>query len=105
MTKTRWIWATAATITILAALGAGLWFGGGPTTREGWEAASWAAGVTAALALIVTALVWTTTSPSPAPASPPSSNDRSDTVNTVNGNVSGGTVIHGREVRVDNSSY
>lgn len=100
MIKTRRIWAIAAAATILAALGTGLWFGDGPTTREGWEAASWAAGITAALALIVTVLVWTTTS-----TPPPGRDDRSDTVNTVNGNVSGGILIQGRDVHVDNPSY
>ncbi|XKK39990.1 hypothetical protein HFP72_04110 [Nocardiopsis sp. ARC36] len=105
MSKPRWIWTTAATIAILAALGAGLWFGGGPTTREGWESASWAAGITTALALVVTAIAWAMASQSSPPPPPPGSDGESPTVNTVNGDISGGIVAQGRDVRVENSSY
>ncbi|MBE3002447.1 hypothetical protein IDM40_27685 [Nocardiopsis sp. HNM0947] len=66
MNKTRrWIWAGTAALAITTALAAGLWFGGGPTTRDGWEAASWAAGITAALWLVVTAIAWAATSRGP----------------------------------------
>ncbi|WP_435107074.1 hypothetical protein [Nocardiopsis synnemataformans] len=105
MNRARWIWAAAASVAIFAALGAGLWFGGGPGTRDGWEAASWSAGITTALALIVTAITWAVTSRS-SPASPsPGSGSVSTTANTVNGDVSGSTIVQGQEARVDNPSY
>lgn len=104
MTKAKWIGAVAAAVAIVGALAAGLWFGGGPTSREGWEAASWAAGVTAALALIVTAVVWAVT-PAPSYPLPPHLHGGSnDVVNSV-GNVSGSTVIQGRDVTVEKPSY
>ncbi|MDT0331781.1 hypothetical protein [Nocardiopsis lambiniae] len=67
MNKARWIGAITAAIAIMAALGAGLYFGGGPTTREGWEAAAWAAAITTALALAVNAVVWAATKQPPKP--------------------------------------
>ncbi|MGW5879908.1 hypothetical protein ACWFMI_25495 [Nocardiopsis terrae] len=77
MGKARWIWATGATVMILAALGAGLWLGGGPATRDGWESASWVAGITATLWLIVTAInrANTSTTSTPPPTSTPSKNN------------------------------
>ncbi|GAB3729156.1 hypothetical protein GCM10027590_36680 [Nocardiopsis nanhaiensis] len=82
----------AAAVTIVAALGAGLWFGGGPTTRAGWEAAAWAAGITCALALAVNAIIWATTR---TPSSPPQATglpSHTRTSNTTE-NISGGAVI------------
>lgn len=91
----------AAALAIPAALGVGLWFGGGPTTRDGWEAASWAADITAAVWLVVTAVAWA--------ASPRSSDgSRSDTAatggvhNTVTGGVHGNAqVAQGRDVHLE----
>lgn len=103
MTMARWIGVVAAGAAIVAALAAGLWFGGGPTSREGWEAASWTAGITTALALIANVIVWASTSTQPSPAEPPDTPVGTD--NAVYGNVSGGTLIQGREVHVDSSSY
>jgi hypothetical protein len=103
MNKTRWIGVAAAATAIVAALAGGLWFGGGPTSREGWEAASWIAGITTALALLANVIVWAATSAKPSPAELPDA--PVDTDNTVNGNVSGGTVIQSRGVHVDSSSY
>ncbi len=82
-----------------------MWFGGGPSTRDGWEAASWAAGITTALALIVTAIAWVATSRPSAPIPPPRTGDGSDVANTVNGNVSGSTVVQGRDMHVENTTY
>ncbi|QUX26900.1 hypothetical protein KGD83_16155 [Nocardiopsis akebiae] len=99
MNRARWIWAAAAIVAIFAALGAGLWFGGGPGTRDGWEAASWSAGITTTLALIVTAIAWAT------PAPPPRTGDGSDIANTVNGHVSESTVVQGRDMHMENTTY
>lgn len=104
MTKTRWIWAAAATAAILTALGAGLWFGGGPTTREGWETVFWVAGTTTALALIVTVISWATTSRSSTPTQPLNLTGRGDVVNAVNANISGGTVIQGRDIHIESTA-
>ncbi|MFE3459252.1 hypothetical protein ACFXKD_17050 [Nocardiopsis aegyptia] len=98
MNKARWIWAMAASIGILAALGAGLWFGGGPGTRNGWEAASWAAGIVAALALIATALTWAIVPRTRASAAP--AKGAGSVVNTVAGDVTGGTVIQARDAHI-----
>lgn len=81
MNKARWIWAAGVTVAILTVLGAGLWFGGGPTTRNGWESASWAAGIAAALWLAVTALARSITGTSPPP--PTSSESDSDVLDTL----------------------
>lgn len=106
MSKPKWIWAAAATIAVLAALGAGLWFGGGPATRGGWESASWAAGITAALASVVTVIAWAVGARSAPPPPPsPDTGAGGGIVNTVNGDVSGGTVVQGRDVHVENTSY
>ncbi|MEU3213775.1 hypothetical protein [Nocardiopsis alba] len=104
MNKARWIWATAVTIAILTALGVGLWFGGGSTTREGWETMSRAAGITAALVLFVAVIAWATTSRSSASTRSPNPTGRSDAVNTLNGNISGSTVIQGRDIHVENTA-
>ncbi|WP_435107206.1 hypothetical protein [Nocardiopsis synnemataformans] len=104
MTKTRWIWASTATVAVLATLGAGLWFGGGPATRAGWEAAAWAAGITTALALIVTAIA-RAMSPQPLPTPPPSSNSEKAAANTESGDISGATVAQGQDVHVEKFSY
>ncbi len=88
MTKTRWMWVALTTLAVLAALGAGLWFGGGPTTRNGWEAAAWAAAITATLGLPVNVVVWAATKspntprPTPAPATPPSSRPATSTAHS-----------------------
>ncbi|WP_304455499.1 hypothetical protein [Nocardiopsis sp. YSL2] len=100
MNQMRWIGAVVAGVAIVAALGAGLWFGGGPTSRGGWEAASWAAGITAALALVANVLVWATTARNAPPAAPGAGNG-GGVVNSVNGDVSGGTVVQGRDMHVD----
>ncbi|WP_150253392.1 hypothetical protein [Nocardiopsis deserti] len=105
MSKARWIWAATASVAVPAALGAGLWLGGGPGTRDGWEAASWAAGITAALALIVTAVAWAATSKSSPAALSPTPESEGNTVNTVNGNVSGATLIQGRDTYMENTTY
>lgn len=106
MNKARWIWAGIAAIAIPAALAAGLWFGGGPTTRDGWEAAAWAASITAALWLTVTAITWAASSKTSAPPPASPGQDESSVANTVNGDVSGdSTVIQGRNVRVDKPTY
>ncbi|WP_157080186.1 hypothetical protein [Thermobifida cellulosilytica] len=55
---TRWFLAAAAAVAIVAGLALGLWLGGGPTQRTGWEAAGWAAGIICALALTTTAVAW-----------------------------------------------
>ncbi|MGW8439340.1 hypothetical protein ACWGKS_29730 [Nocardiopsis sp. NPDC055879] len=103
MNKTRWIGVAAATVAIVAALSAGLWLGGGPSSRAGWEAASWTAGITAALSLVANVIVWATTSTKSSPAQPSGAPMRTD--NTVNGNISDSTVVQGHEVHVDNPTY
>ncbi|WP_160049426.1 hypothetical protein [Nocardiopsis sp. JB363] len=105
MDRARWIWEAAASFAILAALRAGLWFGSGHRTRDGWKTASWPAGITTALALIVTSIAWTTTSRPFTPTPPPLTDDGSDVANTVNGNVSGSTVVQGRDMHVENTTY
>ncbi|MEU3231347.1 tetratricopeptide repeat protein [Nocardiopsis alba] len=104
MSKMRCIGAVAAAVAIIAALGMGLWFGGGPSSREGWEAASWSAGITTALSLVANVIVWAFTS-TRASSRPGYSGTPVHTNNTVHGNVSGGTVIQGHEVHVAGSSY
>ncbi|WP_158613037.1 hypothetical protein [Nocardiopsis sp. Huas11] len=104
MNRARWIRATAASVAISAELGAGLWFGGGPSTRDGREAASWPAGITTALALIL-AIAWAATSRPSTPTPPPRTGDGSDVASTVNGNASSSTVIQSRDMHVENTAY
>ncbi|WP_160051513.1 hypothetical protein [Nocardiopsis sp. FR26] len=68
MNKTRWIWAGLTAVTILAALTTGLCFGGGPTTRNRWEADSRAAAFTGTLGLAVNVFAWAATK---TPLTPP----------------------------------
>ncbi|MBR8745023.1 tetratricopeptide repeat protein [Nocardiopsis sp. MG754419] len=103
MNKAKWIWAVVATVAILSALGTGLWLGGGHTTRQGWEAVSWTASIIAALSLVVTAIVWATSTTRSSSADKPDT--PVSTANTANGNVSGGTLAQGHDVHVDNSSH
>ncbi|WP_155979709.1 hypothetical protein [Nocardiopsis sp. CNS-639] len=98
MTKARWVGAVAAAVAIVAALAARLWFGGGPTSREGWEAASWAAGITTALALLITIVAWAVTSKSSSPPPPVPKGGSSSVVNSVNGDVSRSTAIQVRDI-------
>jgi hypothetical protein len=108
MTKARRIGATAAALAIVAALGAGLWLGGGSTTREGWEAAAWTAGITCALTLAVNAIIWATTR---TPSSPTQATDfpsHTRTSSATTREFSRGTVIQaGRtgDLHTDNTSY
>lgn len=107
MTKARRIGATAAAVAIVAAIGAGLWFGGGPTTRAGWEAAAWTAGITCALALAVNAIIWATTRTPSAPPRATSFPSEARVSNTT-GNISGGTVIQAGstgELHTGDTSY
>ena len=103
MIKVRWIWASTATVAALSTLGAGLWLGGGPTIRQGWEAVSWTVGITTTLWLVVTATLWVTSTTRPSSADKP--NAPAHTANTVNGNVSDSTVIQGHNVHMDGTSY
>ncbi|WP_306366322.1 hypothetical protein [Nocardiopsis sp. CC223A] len=103
MTMARWIGVVVAAVAIVAALAAGLWFGGGPTSREGWEAAAWAGTIAVALSLIANAIVWASTSTKPSLTKSPDAPVGTD--NTVNGNVSGGTVTQGRDMHVNSPSY
>jgi hypothetical protein len=91
MDKARYIWAIAAGVAILASLGVGLWLGGGPSTREGWEAASWAAAVTAALGMAATAIGRAATAPS-------SSEKNSDPLEAAEENSSESIPVEEREV-------
>ncbi|WP_017614940.1 hypothetical protein [Nocardiopsis salina] len=132
MDKTRrWVLAGTAALAIATALGAGLWLGGGPTTRDGWEAASWASGITAALWLVVTAVTWAATSrgseppeppnepsggvggerpnpdaPEPPPSPTPGSVPSSRTVNHISGGVHGNArVIQGENINIESSHH
>ncbi|WP_017559640.1 NACHT domain-containing protein [Nocardiopsis baichengensis] len=58
MSGLRTLGAVGAAAGILGTLAAALWWGGGPGTRAGWEAAAWGAAIVAALALIVAAARW-----------------------------------------------
>ncbi|NYH51310.1 tetratricopeptide (TPR) repeat protein [Nocardiopsis arvandica] len=106
MSTAKWICAITSTILVLAALGVGLWFGGGPTTRDGWEAAAWAAGIATVLALPVNVFVWAVSHTSP-PSGTSSQEDKRIS-NTVSGEIFGGTVIQASnldDVRVENPAY
>jgi hypothetical protein len=105
MTKTRWVSAGVAAVVILAALGAGLWFSGGPTARGGWEAVFWAAGITATLALLVSSITWAVSARSSDSPLPSGLDTGSNTANIVKGNVHDSAVVQGRDIRVENASY
>lgn len=102
MNAARWIWAGTGVVVVLGALAAGVGLGGGPTSRDGWEAAGWIAGVLAALALAVAAVRWAMR---PTGESAPAAAERRDAgsggvSNTVTGEVSG-TVIQAGDVHGD----